>query len=455
MSQARAVSSGLLGTRKLLVVPQSASDTAAAAAALADVGYAFAPRVQSESSRLFLEVGELEQLFPQGERAIAQAIAAQAARVGLLVQVGIASSAAVARVAAQAADIALVPAGREPARAFLAPLPVETALQAGVPGRAGRGGGEIGARLQRWGIKTLGGGGGLAGGRGDGAPGPGGGLAARAGLRPRRGALRPRLPPDALEEGTDLDYPIYEIEPLAFVLRGLLDRALARLSCRGLACAGLGLRLKLDPRGFDVREIPLAAPSREPATLLQLVRLDLARRPPPAAVVGLRALVLPARVRASQLDLWRPAGPAPEQLAATLARLGALVGPENVGAPALVDTLPRGGGRPAALRARAAPGTTRWPSRASRCWASGASARPGRSRCSWIETARPPCEASTSSRACWSPPGPIGRAASGGARRSSRATTGTSTPRTAPSTACTRSAAAAAGSSTATTTEGT
>ena len=39
----------------------------------------------------------------------------------------------------------------------------------------------------------------------------------------------PQLPPDALEEAIELDYPIYELEPLAFVLRGLVDRALARL----------------------------------------------------------------------------------------------------------------------------------------------------------------------------------------------------------------------------------
>jgi protein ImuB len=34
-----------------------------------------------------------------------------------------------------------------------------------------------------------------------------------------------------------------------------------------------------------------------------------------------------------QLDLLRPSGPAPERLAATLARLSALVGIENLGAP--------------------------------------------------------------------------------------------------------------------------
>ena len=43
-------------------------------------------------------------------------------------------------------------------------------------------------------------------------------------------------------------------------------------------------------------------------------------------------------MRATQLDILRPTGPAPDRLATTLARLAALVGPENVGAPAAVDS---------------------------------------------------------------------------------------------------------------------
>ena len=54
--------------------------------------------------------------------------------------------------------------------------------------------------------------------------------------------------------------------------------------------------------------------------------------------MGVRLLALPARVRATQLDILRPAGPAPDRLAATIARLAALVGPDNVGAPAAEDT---------------------------------------------------------------------------------------------------------------------
>ena len=47
---------------------------------------------------------------------------------------------------------------------------------------------------------------------------------------------------------------------------------------------------------------------------------------------------VPERLRAAQLDLFRPAGPQPAQLAATLARLGALCGDGAVGAPQLVDS---------------------------------------------------------------------------------------------------------------------
>jgi protein ImuB len=321
--QARAMAGG---QEKLRVFPVSPADTAAAQAALADVGYGFAPRVQSEDDRIFFEVGDLRRLFPS-EQALAQAVTAQAARVGLATRVAIAASKGVARVASRAQDLAIVPAGGE--AAFLAPLPVRVAL---LPDD------DLAARLSRWGIRSL------------------GALAhlprdavvlrlGEAGARLWRLAagcdeepLAPLPPPDAVEEGTEIDYPICELEPLAFVLRSLLDQAMTRLHGRALACAGLTLRFKLDPCGFEVRQVPLAAPTRETSTLLELARLALAQRPPSAPVKGVALLVLPAQVRAVQLDLLRPSGPAPERLATTLARLSALVGIESLGAPAEVDS---------------------------------------------------------------------------------------------------------------------
>src|SRR5215207_9676035 len=156
VSQARAVSSALLAPAPLRVIPASSADSEATAAALADLGYAFAPRVQAEGERLFLEVGELSRMYPAGEQAVAQAIGAQAARLGLLVRVGIAGSKAVARVAAQTAEVAVVPPTDSGTRRFLAPLAIDTALAAGVPSALAAAAPEAREALVRWGTRTLG-----------------------------------------------------------------------------------------------------------------------------------------------------------------------------------------------------------------------------------------------------------------------------------------------------------
>jgi protein ImuB len=308
----------------------SPADLEAAEGALADVGFAFAPRVEQEPERVFFEVEDLGRLYPFGEQAIAQAVQAQAARVGLEARVAIAGGKGVARVATRARELAVVPPEDARARAFLAEIPVDL-LTPDV---------ELRAAFRRWGTRTA----------AQVAALPADAVALRLGApgarvcRLARGQnddaepFMPRLPEDALEEAIELDYRVYELEPLAFVLRGLVDRALARLAGRSLACAGLTVRFTLDPRGLDVRAVPIAAPTRDAATLIQLLRLDLARKPPDAPVTGVRIVALPARVRATQLDILRPAGPAPDRLAATIARLAALVGPENVGAPAVEDT---------------------------------------------------------------------------------------------------------------------
>jgi protein ImuB len=309
----------------------SPADLEAASGALADVGFAFAPRVEREPERVFFEVEDLGRLYPSGEGAVAQAVEAQAARVGLEARVAIASGKALARVGTRARALAVVPADAARARAFLAGLPVDLFTMDAT----------LVAAFRRWGTRTA----------AQVAALPPDAVALRLGepgarvCRLARGETHdadepfmPCLPEDALEEAIELDYRVYELEPLAFVLRGLVDRALARLAGRSLACAGLTVRLALDPRGLDVRAVPIAAPTRDAATLVQLLRLDLARRPPDAPVVGARIIALPARVRPTQLDILRPAGPAPDRLAATIARLAALVGPENVGAPATEDT---------------------------------------------------------------------------------------------------------------------
>ncbi|HTB57507.1 MAG TPA: DNA polymerase Y family protein [Polyangia bacterium] len=304
------------------------ADAEAGAAALADVGYAFAPRVERDGERIYFAADDLTRLYPQGDQAIAQAVQAHAARLGFGARVAIASTKGSARAATRAHELAVVPAERNSAREFLAPLPVHFLTDDA----------ELCAAFRRWGTRTAGAVAALPTNAVALRLGPAGAAVARLARGEDEEPFLPQLPPDALEEAVELDYPVYELEPLAFVLRGLCDRALERLAGRSLACAGLTLRLTLDPRGLDVREVPVAAPTREAKILVELARLDLARRPPEAAVVGVHLIALPARVRATQLDILRPSGPAPNRLAATLARLAALVGPENVGTPAAVDS---------------------------------------------------------------------------------------------------------------------
>src|SRR5438093_139292 len=128
------------------------------------------------------------------------------------------------------------------------------------------------------------------------------------------------------------------LEPLLFVLRGLVGRAVARVGLEGIGVARFGLALGLEDRSRDERTVPLAAPTRDVKTLLTCIRAELEARPPRAAVERVVLAAVPEVVRAAQLGLFNPAGPSPERLATTLARLAALCGAERVGAPAVIDS---------------------------------------------------------------------------------------------------------------------
>jgi protein ImuB len=289
------------------------------------------------------------------EMSLACALAGAAEAAGLPARVGIASSKLAARIAATLAESpAIVPAGEE--AAFLAPLPLARllptpeALGTGAPGaaatRATRGTPahpgaasilDIVATLAQWGIKTI----------GDFARLPVARITSRLGSSGRelhataRGIdprpLMPSPPPPAFHEGMDLEWPLVALEPFLFVCRAALERLCLRLEANGLACARLELTLRLEPEGHQPRTIDLPAPTRDVKTLLTLLRLDLEARPPGAPVAGFTLAAHPDRPREAQLALYGPAALSPDRLAATLARLFALLGPGRVGSPRPVD----------------------------------------------------------------------------------------------------------------------
>src|SRR5262249_25240615 len=146
---------------------------------------------------------------------------------------------------------------------------------------------------------------------------PRAGLATRLGagalelVRVARGEAAPVPLPEAtdrrLVEAIDLDAPIERLEPLLFVLQGLLSRLLERLGVRHLAGGELDISLDLADGGRDERRIGVAAPCADLRVLVRLVRHALEARTlaAPAARVGVAARASP--VRRDQLDLFRPA----------------------------------------------------------------------------------------------------------------------------------------------------
>ena len=82
----------------------------------------------------------------------------------------------------------------------------------------------------------------------------------------------------------------------------------------------------------------LPSPLRDVRTLRTLALLDFDSHPPSAAIDRVTVTIEPTPGRVLQHALFARPHPTPEQLSTLLARLGALMGQDRVGAPALVDT---------------------------------------------------------------------------------------------------------------------
>ena len=281
----------------------------------------------SAEAAVFVDARGVAALF-RSEAGFAAALAERTRRLGLPARVAVASSRSVAQVAARqlsAGDVRVIAPDDE--SRFLAPLSLDLLspddAQAEALSRLGLRRIEDLLRLEGRALVTR--------------LGPGiRTLLARA--RGQDRAPPPPVPPaQRLEEATDLEAPLERLEPLGFVLRGLLDRLAERLACRGLAFGDLELELRLEGGGLDARRVGIAAPTLDLRVVLRLALLALETAPATAAVEAVSVATRGCAIRGDQLDFFRPAGPTPAVLARTLAELAALVGPSRVGAPAVAD----------------------------------------------------------------------------------------------------------------------
>ncbi|HJZ86186.1 MAG TPA: DNA polymerase Y family protein [Polyangia bacterium] len=319
---------GMTATAALAVCPHLTLRTPAreivraAAAALADVAYGFSPHVEAaEPGWIYFDASGLGRLHETAQD-LQKAVLAAAQRVGLSVRVGIGSGKFAAKLRARWREVvvgvlpveALEPSPEAASRLARWGVRKVADLAALAPPAVGRRLGEEGARLARRARAAIGG--------------------------QTRGddPLCPAPAPLRFEEAIELDWALYDVESLAFVVRGLLERLVARLHCRALAASALEVRLALDPRGMHEIQVPLRAPTRQVATMTTLVRLAVAAQPPDRGVTGIAIVARPAPPATDQLSLFDPVPPPPETLQATVARVEAIVGPGHVGSPQVLDS---------------------------------------------------------------------------------------------------------------------
>ena len=308
--------------------------------ALTVVAQQFSPRYETRGDLVVVDVRGLERLFGDA-RAIAEELRREAADRGLRVHVAIAATQTAAVVLAIArAGVAVIEPGAE--ASAIAPVAIEIFCRPGLLGRADGDPESVAPQMEmfrRWGLRTL----------GEIAALPADGLSARMGWQGRawhaiaRGAdVRPLVPDveaERFDASLELEWPIDGLEPLSFVLTRLLEPLSLRLERRdrGAAVLHVGLRL-VDARR---RTRGVCSCRRRCATCGRCARscCSISKRTRRQAAIDRVGIVIdPTPGACVQHTLFARAHPTPEQLSTLLARLGALMGQDRVGAPVLVDT---------------------------------------------------------------------------------------------------------------------
>ena len=332
IAQARAVSSDLI------VAHRSPAAESSAHSALLDAAESISPVVEAGAPGcVWLDLAGLHRIYSD-ENKIAAELIKQVRRVGMEPAIGVAANKDLAHLAARCGGIRIIEAGRE--REFLDWLPLDMLAL----GKSERGD-DLEITLARWGMRRLGE---LARLNPDAV----GTRLGRHGVElvrlARGGSHAPivaRRHAEFFSESIELDYGIENLEPLAFVMRPMLERLTERLSMRGLVAGDITLAFGMSGHRNFSRRIAIAASSNDVRAILTLINLSLEAAPPEVAVESIRMDVEPRVARPAQTDMFLPPAPAPDKLQTTIARLTALCGPGNVGALS-----PENSHRPGAMR---------------------------------------------------------------------------------------------------------
>ncbi|HUK33313.1 MAG TPA: hypothetical protein VLV86_05360 [Vicinamibacterales bacterium] len=311
---------------------------------LTEIAQQFSPRYETHDDLVVIDVRGLDRLFGDA-RKVAGELRREAADRGVCAHVACAATQTAAVLLAIARPgVVVIEPGHE--AAAVAPLPIEMLRGSAARSRGPAVGdpGRVAPPLemfQRWGLKTF----------GDLAALPADQLSARLGRQGLtwqaigRGAdVRPLVPDveaERFEASLDLEWPIEGLEPLSFVLTRLLEPLSLRLDQRDRGVAVLHVELRLVTKDLYSRRLELPTPMRDVKTLRTLALLDLEAHPPAADAIAIDRVAIaidPTPGRVWQHTLFARPRPTPEQLSTLLARLGAVMGQDRIGAPVPVDS---------------------------------------------------------------------------------------------------------------------
>ncbi len=310
---------------------------------LASIAREFSPRYEQHGDDLVvIDVRGLERLLGS-PRTIAHELRRDAADRGVLVHVALAGTQMAAMVLALARPgLTVIAPGSEASAVAALPIDIlDLSLSKVESLRSGPGGSDALPALdsfRAWGLKTL----------GELAVLPATDLSARLGQQglacqaiARGEDLRPLVPTlaeERFESSQDLDWPIAELEPLSFVLTRLIEPLVTRLERRDRGVAVLHVQLHLVTRDVYARRLELSVPLRDVRTLRALALIDLESHPPPASIDRVTVIVDPTPGRVLQHKLFARACPTPDAISTLVARLGALLGQDRIGAASMVDS---------------------------------------------------------------------------------------------------------------------
>ena len=299
--------------------------------ALLDCAHYFSPRVEDTApDTVALDLNGLSRVWGT-PRALAQKLFRATDKLGIEAHIATAGNPDAAIHAAKGeAGITVIPTGQEMKRLRDLPLQILSPSE------------EISGTLVRWGLETF----------QDLTRLPKIQVSERLGQEgvhlqqlARGETSRPLLPKKEtlhFRESMELEHSIDSLEPLTFILSRLLKQICQRLTARNLTTNKLDLTLSLesarDQPDHFVRTINLPIAIRDPKILLKLFQLDLDGHHPPAPIGAVALNAEPVQLRRIQNGLFLPLAPEPEKLELTLARIGSIVGGDNVGSPALLDT---------------------------------------------------------------------------------------------------------------------